>query len=76
VCGRIKDGTQCEGEKRKLVRKGLRNVYITDKEAKLIDEYIQQNYMELKAKGKANRSAVVRMIVKFWAKQKGLTRSA
>ena len=46
-------------------------MYLTDKEAELVDKYIQEHFMELKKKGQANRSAVVRMMVRSFAKKKG-----
>ena len=55
-----------------MVRKGLNVVYLTDKDVELIDRYIQAHYPELKKKREANRSAVAREAVKFWAEQKGL----
>lgn len=53
-----------------MARKELTNVYLKPSQVKKIDEYIQANYMRLKAQGKANRSAVVREIVDEWAKKR------
>ena len=58
-----------------MVRKGLNTVYLTDKEAEVIDRYIQLNFMKLKKKRKANRSAIVREIVNSWAKEKRLEKA-
>ena len=55
-----------------MVRKGLNVVYLTDEDVELIDRYIQAHFPELKKKRKANRSAVARQAVEFWAEQKGL----
>jgi len=46
-------------------------VYLTDDEVELVDKYIQEHFMELKKQKKANRSAVVRMMVRVFAKEKG-----
>jgi len=40
-------------ESHRMVRKGLNTVYLTDKEAEVIDRYIQLNFMKLKKKRKA-----------------------
>ena len=55
-----------------MVRKGWVTVYITDKEALLLDKYIQKHFPKLRREGKANRSAVIRDVVEFWAKHQDL----
>jgi len=52
-----------------MVRNGLNTVYLTDKDVELIDDYIQKHFKKLKKTQKANRSAVVRDIVRWWSKR-------
>ena len=59
-----------------MVRSGLNTIYLTDDEIELIDKYIQTHFMELKKTQKANRSAVVRLIVNWWAREKARVHSS
>ena len=55
-----------------MVRKGLNVVYLKDGDVELIDKYIQAHFSELRKKKKASRSAIVRDVVRSWAKDEGL----